>query len=66
MPMRSPVGEMLGAGTERLHVPTTWCPGDQGQLRVGKVAVDHVQISAADATGMHGHEHLPGAGLGIG
>ena len=39
---------------------------DQGQLRLGQLAVDDVEVGAADAAGADPDEHLPGPGGGIG
>ena len=35
----------------------------QGQLRLAQVAVDHVQVGAADAAGANGDQDLAGPGL---
>ena len=40
--------------------------GDERQLRLGQVAVDDVEVGAADAAGVHPHQHLPRPGLGVG
>jgi hypothetical protein len=40
-------------------------PRNDGQLGVGQLAVDDVQVGAADAAGMHAYQHFSGAGLGL-
>ena len=48
------------------HLADDLVAEDQRQLRLGELAVDDVQVGAADAAGDHPDESLPGPGLGIG
>ena len=47
----------------RDHVADDLVPQDQRQFRVWQLAVDHMQIGAADRAGPHRDEHLPRRGM---
>ena len=47
-------------------MPTIWCPRTSGSFGLCQLAVDDVQVGAADAAGLDLDQHLPGPGLGLG
>src|SRR5205823_6081720 len=46
----------------RLVDPDDLVPGDERELRVGKLAVHDVEVGAADPAGVDADEKLPGVG----
>ena len=63
MPTRSPDGEALAAGDDGAdHLVSE----DERELRLCQLAVDDVEIGAADAAGGHREQHLSGTRLGVG
>ena len=61
-PTRSPARIAPATST----VPTIWWPGTSGSFGVGQLAVDDVQVGAADPAGVHAEQHLSRAGLRLG
>ena len=58
--------ERGGAGAAGQHLAHDLVAGDQGQLGVRQLAVDDVQIGAADRAGLDPHQDLARAGDGVG
>ena len=61
-----PGREALGPLPRRLDRADDLMSDDQGQLRLAQVAVDHVEVGAADAAGVHRDQDLAGARLRLG
>ena len=55
----------LGIAPHSVDPPDDLVTGNDRKLRVGELAVNDVQIGAADAAGGNQHPDLPWAGLGI-
>ena len=47
-------------------MPTISCPGTSGSRAAADLAVDHVEVGAADAAGAHADQELAGPGSGTG
>ena len=54
------------AGARRLDPADDFVTRDDRQLGIGQVAVDDVQVRAADAAGLDAQPNLAGAGNGLG
>ena len=52
-----------GPGIARPRNPGRVVAGDQGELGLGKIPVDDMEVRPADGAGEHSQEHLAGAGL---
>ena len=52
------------AGAPSSASPTIWWPGTSGSFGCVELAVDDVQVGAADAAGAHAEQHLAGPRLG--
>ena len=59
-------GERGGAGAAGQHLAHDLVAGDQGQLGMRQLAVDDVQVGAADRAGLDPHQDLARAGDGVG
>ncbi len=64
-PTRSP-GASATPAPDRLDPADDLVTRDDRQLRIGQLAVDDVQVGAADAAGLDAQPDLPGAGIRIG
>ena len=58
--------ETLGLLPRRAHGADDLVPHHQRQLRLGEVAVEDVEVGAADAAGMNRDLDLAGTGSGLG
>ena len=66
MPTRSPRLQPFDAGPDRIDPADDLMARDDRHLRVGQLAIDDMQIRAADAAGGHLHANLARPGLPIG
>ena len=54
------------AGSDGVDLPDDLVTGNDRQLWIGQLAVDHMQVGAADAASRHAQSDLTGPGLGVG
>ena len=57
--------QSFDAGSQCIDVTDDLVPGNDGYLRERQLAVGHMQIGAADATGSDRDSDLPGPGLAV-
>ncbi len=57
--------QRVDTGTERIDAPDDFVAGNDGQLGFRQLAVDHMQVGAADAACAHRDADLSGSGQAI-
>jgi hypothetical protein len=61
-----PKSELIDAWTHSGDTADDFVAGDDRQARLGQVAIDDMQVGAADAAGSDLHKHLSGPGSRVG